>query len=558
MDKKGYIDLAELLTRKHTISDVSSQIFVNRMFHVISNGLLNDGIVKVRGLGTFKLIEVEDRVSVDVNTGQRVVIPGHYKVSFTCDSTMKEIVNKPFSQFETVVLNDGVDFSSIDTPVESDEPNLDDDDINEEEDEIVVEKQKEQYLVETSEVEEETSAEDQTSEVEEDTIAEEQTSEVEEETSAEEQTPGVEVDTIAEDQTPKVEVDTIAEEQTPGVEEENPVENILLSEEEILPDEKVEDVSSNEKVDDVSDDKREATIGQEDADEEFNDFDDATDNSSVNDVVNDDDNIIVNSIISDDEIRNEVKDEANDEAKDDVNDEVKDEAKDEVYDEDKDEVKDEIDDNNNYDDDNSDAEPSSGSKKHIFGYIILSLILLLIAAGAYYGGYLYGYQKGRADVSYEMHKQIMKCSHHPQTPSLEKDTTNVDTITKNTPVMVNDQSSVKSERNTDIKIEDKTIVKTETKPESKTVSKALATDDLHAQYAAKDVRVRLGAYRIVGTDHEELVRPGDNVRKLSRRCLGEGMECYVEVYNGINSNTPLKAGQKLKIPKLVVKKKKKK
>ena len=158
MDKKGYIDLAELLTRKHTISDVSSQIFVNRMFHVISNGLLNDGIVKVRGLGTFKLIEVEDRVSVDVNTGQRVVIPGHYKVSFTCDSTMKEIVNKPFSQFETVVLNDGVDFSSIDTPVESDEPNLDDDDINEEEDEIVVEKQKEQYLVGTSEVAEETSA----------------------------------------------------------------------------------------------------------------------------------------------------------------------------------------------------------------------------------------------------------------------------------------------------------------------------------------------------------------------------------------------------------------
>ena len=512
MDKKGYIDLAELLTRKHTISDVSSQIFVNRMFHVISNGLLNDGIVKVRGLGTFKLIEVEDRVSVDVNTGQRVVIPGHYKVSFTCDSTMKEIVNKPFSQFETVVLNDGVDFSSIDTPAESDEPNLDDDDVNEEEDEIVVEKQKEQYFVETSEVEEETSAEDQTSKVE--------------------------VDTIAEEQTPEVEKETITEEQTPGVEEENPVENILLSEEEILPDEKVEDVSSNEKVDDVSDDKREATIGQEDADEEFNDFDNATDNSSVNDVVNDDDNIIVNSTINDDEIRNEVKDEVNDE--------------------DKDEVKDEIDDNNNDDDDNSDAEPSSGSKKHIFGYIILSLILLLIAAGAYYGGYLYGYQKGRADVSYEMHKQIMKCSHHPQTPSLEKDTTNVDTITKNTPVMVNDQSSVKSERNTDTKIEDKTIVKTETKPESKTVSKAPATDDLHAQYAAKDVRVRLGAYRIVGTDHEELVRPGDNVRKLSRRCLGEGMECYVEVYNGINSNTPLKAGQKLKIPKLVVKKKKKK
>ena len=87
-------------------------------------------------------------------------------------------------------------------------------------------------------------------------------------------------------------------------------------------------------------------------------------------------------------------------------------------------------------------------------------------------------------------------------------------------------------------------------------AKTTATTE-HDKYAAMDDRVRLGAYRIVGLDKEVTVREGDNVERVSRRYLGSGMSCYVEVYNGINSKTPLKAGQKLKIPKLEWKKKKK-
>ena len=84
-----------------------------------------------------------------------------------------------------------------------------------------------------------------------------------------------------------------------------------------------------------------------------------------------------------------------------------------------------------------------------------------------------------------------------------------------------------------------------------------AADKTHDQYAAMDARVRLGAYRIVGTDHIEKVREGDNLAKIARRTLGPDMECYIEVYNGLKASSQLKTGQAIKIPKLEWKKKKK-
>ena len=95
--------------------------FVNELFFLIQKSLDEDKIVKVKGLGTFKIIDVDDRESVDVNTGDRVLIEGHGKITFTPDALMKELVNKPFSQFETVVLNEGVDFNEA-TASEPEEP----------------------------------------------------------------------------------------------------------------------------------------------------------------------------------------------------------------------------------------------------------------------------------------------------------------------------------------------------------------------------------------------------------------------------------------------------
>ena len=111
--------IADTVAKKHKITVKEAEKFVSAMFDVMNEGLKPDKLVKVKGLGTFKVQAVKPRESVNVNTGERVLIEGHDKVSFTPDATMKELVNKPFAQFETVVLNDGVDFTDIDSKYEN-------------------------------------------------------------------------------------------------------------------------------------------------------------------------------------------------------------------------------------------------------------------------------------------------------------------------------------------------------------------------------------------------------------------------------------------------------
>ena len=156
MSKLNIYDLCSVLTSKNGLDDKESHRFIKAMFDVIQEGLDEDKIVKVKGLGTFKIIEVDDRESINVNTGERVLIEGHSKLTFTPDSVMKEIVNKPFSQFETVILNEGVDFPE---PV-VEEPAVEDIIADEpaEDKEIIVEPQIDNNVAEQS-VEEEPVAE---------------------------------------------------------------------------------------------------------------------------------------------------------------------------------------------------------------------------------------------------------------------------------------------------------------------------------------------------------------------------------------------------------------
>ena len=109
-------DLINLFGEKQGMSKKDAELFVRSMFDLIEEALATEKYVKVKGFGTFKLTEVDSRESVNVNTGERIEIQGHTKVSFTPDTTMKDLINKPFAHFETVVLNDGVEFE--DTPVE--------------------------------------------------------------------------------------------------------------------------------------------------------------------------------------------------------------------------------------------------------------------------------------------------------------------------------------------------------------------------------------------------------------------------------------------------------
>ena len=114
MNKIGISQLASILVDKHELSSVDAERFITLMFDVINDGLQSEKQVKLKKLGTFKVTSVSARESVDVNTGDRIMIEGRDKISFVPDAAMRDLVNRPFNQFETVVINDGVSFSDID------------------------------------------------------------------------------------------------------------------------------------------------------------------------------------------------------------------------------------------------------------------------------------------------------------------------------------------------------------------------------------------------------------------------------------------------------------
>ena len=114
MSKSSISLLAKAVSNKCGLNQAEAERFIAKMFEVAQAGLDEDKLVKMKWLGTFKVTAVKERESVDVNTGERILIEGRDKISFTPDNIIKEIINKPFEQFETVVVNEGVDFSDID------------------------------------------------------------------------------------------------------------------------------------------------------------------------------------------------------------------------------------------------------------------------------------------------------------------------------------------------------------------------------------------------------------------------------------------------------------
>lgn len=120
MSKVSISELASKLMEKHGLKRTEAELFIRQFVGVINDGLKNDKSVKVKGLGTFKVQAVSARKSVDVNTGEAIVIEGRDKISFTAEAVMRDLVNAPFAQFETVIVNDGVDFSEIDAKHETD------------------------------------------------------------------------------------------------------------------------------------------------------------------------------------------------------------------------------------------------------------------------------------------------------------------------------------------------------------------------------------------------------------------------------------------------------
>lgn len=117
-DKITIQDIIELLTEKHGIDRKDAETFVKGVFGLIEEALTSEKYVKIKGLGAFKLTEVDSRGSVNVNTGERIQIQGHTKVSFTPDAIMKDLINKPFAHFETVILNENTQLEDTETEIE--------------------------------------------------------------------------------------------------------------------------------------------------------------------------------------------------------------------------------------------------------------------------------------------------------------------------------------------------------------------------------------------------------------------------------------------------------
>lgn len=179
-------DLINLFSEKQGMNKKDAEVFVRTMFELIEEALGTEKYVKIKGFGTFKLTEVDSRESVNVNTGERIEIQGHTKISFTPDATMKDLINKPFSHFETVILNEGVELE--DTPVETSEEIVQEEIISETiiaEEPAIVEEPQPEPIVETP-AEEETIVEEPT--IEEQTIDEPISEEPIEEETIEEKT----------------------------------------------------------------------------------------------------------------------------------------------------------------------------------------------------------------------------------------------------------------------------------------------------------------------------------------------------------------------------------
>lgn len=476
MSKNSLNGLADKLAEKSGLSQIEAELFIRKMFDVCHQGLAADKIVKMRWLGTFKVTSVKERESVDVNTGERIVIEGRDKISFTPDNILKEIVNRPFAQFETVIVNDGVDFESIDKKYE--------DSLEDEEQEESLEKPK--PIIEVVEPTE-TPLPD---------VISEETTQAEAVSSSEPTTSGV-IDFLDVPENPSEDSSVVV------IGEDSTIEPQTTVSQEVPTEEIPSSVS-----DDIQADSREENSNAEIEAE------------------------------TDAEIGADAEIEAETDAEIEADDEV--------------EIR----------------------RRHFiipkYVVIIASFTLLLLIGGLGWFAFNYGQMAAQRDhlelqlAQYKTDKNVVsKPANVKSQEQLLQEKARQDSLR-----MAKANDAIKAaERADSLKSAavDKEISVKNLKADEKSaeLKKKSATDkkrDKAAEHAKvvsdkydSDPRVRTGAYRIVGVDQVVTVGEHQTMATLSKRYLGPGMECYIEALNGTST---IKSGQKIKIPKLELKKKK--
>ena len=446
-----------MLTSKMGLEVAEAEAFITAMFKVVNEGLKEDKLVKIKGLGTFKLTKVSARESVDVNTGERIVIEGREKISFTPDNYMRDLVNSPFSQFETVVLSDGVDFSAIDEKYA----------LNELEDNSSLLLSNEESL--------ETIAEEPKnilSSIEEAKEALAQLNEKEEEKPVEEPVLSAELET----------------------------ENLLVVEQEESNEETKNQMSAP-----VSLQLSPQQLSALNAKERVSNCEEKVEESEVFPTV------IENESSQIEEVPQLVVETEKIEEK---------EGPEPIEEEPEEE---------------EDTEESS-SRSYVKPLLFAFLLIACLAIGAGVGYYFFQKQA-----------KEMAVTQSPQTTNKVV----VSAKKANNPIAVVDSSQKKQAAAMVDSITKKNTQAVVVKAEQPEVKDEKPVFD-SKQYN-KDPRVRTGAYIIIGVEKEIEVKAGQTLYSLSRRYLGPDMECYVEAING---KKEFKAGEKMKIPTLKLKKKK--
>ena len=474
MSKFSLNTLGKLLADKSGLSQVEAELFIRKMFDVCNQGLEADKQVKIKWLGTFKVQATKDRESINVNTGERFTIEGRDKLTFTPDNILKEIVNKPFAQFETVVVNDGVDFDEIDEKFgeeqTEDAPSEVIDFLDEEEtatpnpDVVVIEPEKEKEKEDEDELSKQ--------------IALEQAK-------------------LEKLKQAKLEQERIQKEK---LEKEKQEQERL--EQERLEQEKLEQERlKQEKL-------KQERLEQEKLEQERLEL--AKQQQALKATVEP-------AVPATDETEEE------------------------------------------------DEESSNSHHIVIPRYLVVAVCLIVVALIGGMGWFAFNYGQMTAQRDH----LAMQLSQYHQAPAkkapanavaaplsqeqklrqkaIEDSIRMAKTAEAVKLAEQSDEASDKAEnaKQDEAKAKAKAAAKEEDKVASKTESSA---------HYDKDVRVRTGAYRIVGVAQTVTVGAGQTLEQISNRYLGSGMECYVEALNGTST---VKAGQKIKIPKLELKRKKK-
>lgn len=465
-------ELAQSLADSKKLELSVARSFVSTMFDVIRIAIERDKLVKVKGMGTFKLIEVGARESVSVNSGERVLLSSYGKITFTPDSIMKEIVNKPFSQFETVVLNDGVEFDDMepDASTEVSEPEiLPDDDI-----------------VDSGQAEQPGGVEDSSDAVVELVTAGQESRETERQENEIEEKPGPEFE-------PQV-FDANAASGSEKLAGEHGECDVLQDESDSAPDDAQEvETAGIQAGDDARHDVNEA---------------EAEGGPSQGNDANEEDHVDLPPAMESD-------------------------AADAAL---------------------CDGMMQEKSRRGALKVAMLCVMVLVLMGASAYGGYLYGLYEaygtalGKADAAEGLRQKAASRQEAKLAPPQKRDTA------KAVPAAAIGDSVSQLPRKDNDKAEP---LRKEARPadsgEKKELGREPAFDS--SKYEAMDSRVRTGAYRIIGTAQVVKVKKGETLQRISDRMLGPGMECYIEVYNGIGATAKLKEGQMLKIPKLELKKK---